>query len=428
MDATHGGLTLALEYRQRGAEVTLVDCYRTGGEELKREAASAGICLENKAPADFFDIVVAPVHCPDRFLDGVRWGKKITTHRAVGELCAFDAKIIEITGTKGKTSTAHLVAGLLSAKGNRVLLLSSGGLVLYDGEKKKTIKEKVSIAPTSILEIARMGVEFDIGVFEVSLGGTGLADIGVITTIGDDYPIAQGTRRAFDGKVQMAQTVKRTLVIREDERSLWTPHVGKDIRVLTFGNGGDVDVEIGQGLRLGDRAEIKIVLKGGDYATVGLSGNFVVPAYLPAFSAAATVAVDLGFSLKEITESLAVFEGVPGRGEIRKEGALWVIRDRNPGVSANSVRFLIECLKGYYQLKRIAVVVEPVSKRVCEKLDLRALEKVIIDHRDCISDACLLGDSYDDMLHGDVFRVIGSIAEVGKDSEVVLWCTKEGFR
>lgn len=428
MDATHGGLTIALEYRRKGAEVTLVDCYRTGGKDLERKATNAGIHLENRAPAEFFDLVVAPIHCPDRFLEGARWRRKITTHRAVGELCSFDARIIEVTGTKGKTSTAHLIADLLRAKGNRVLLLSSGGIVLYNGDKKKIIKEEVSIAPTSILEIARMEVEFDVGVFEVSLGGTGLADIGVITTIGDNYLIAKGTRRAFDGKVQMACTVKKTLVVREDEKNLWVPHVGKDVKILTFGNGGDVDAKIGQPLRLGEMAGMKIILKKGDCASVDLPGNFVAPAYLLAFSAAAAVAIDLGYGVNEIAKSFEAFEGVPGRGEIRKENDLWVIRDRNPGVSAASVRFLIECLKNYYQLKRIGVIIEPVSKRVCEKLDLGELEKVIIDHRDCVSDACLLGDFEGGMLHGDVFRVIENIAEVNGNSEAILWCTKEGFR
>lgn len=428
MDATHGGLTIALEYRRKGAEVTLVDCYRTGGKDLERKAANAGIHFENRTPENFFDLVVAPIHCPDQFLEGARWRRKITTHEAVGKLCSFDAKIIEVTGTKGKTSTAHLIADLLRAKKNRVLLLSSSGIVLYKGDEKKIIKEEVSIAPTSILEIARMGIEFDIGVFEVSLGGTGLADIGVITTIGDNYLIARGTKRAFDGKVQMARAAKRTLVIREEERDLWVPHVRNNIKILTFGNGGDVEATIDQPLRLGETARMKIILKRGDCMSVDLPGNFVAPAYLSAFSAAVTVALDFGYGLNEIKKSFESFEGVPGRGEVKKEDDRWIIRDRNPGVSAGSVRYLVESLKRYYRLKRIGVIIEPVSKRVCEKLDLGELEKVIIDYQDCINDACLLGDFESDMLQGDVFRMIGDIDEVNRDSEAILWCTKEGFR
>jgi UDP-N-acetylmuramate-alanine ligase len=69
-----------------------------------------------------FDLVVAPVHlAPDNpALDQAKKGKKkiITHHQAVGELLRGrvdpDLEVYEVTGTHSKTSTALLLALMLS--------------------------------------------------------------------------------------------------------------------------------------------------------------------------------------------------------------------------------------------------------------------------------------------------------------------------
>ncbi|MEM2943900.1 MAG: coenzyme F430 synthase [Methanomassiliicoccales archaeon] len=428
MDATHGGFSVAHEYEKRGAEVTLVDCYGTGTEMLEAEARKAGVHIVRKTPEGFFDLVVSPIHCPDHFLKGATWEKKITTHQAVGELCSFKSRIVEVTGTKGKTTTSHLIAHLLRSQGRRVLMLSSAGIVLYDDGQTKILKREASIAPTTILEVANMNVEFDVGVFEVSLGGTSNADTGVITTIENNYPIAAGTRKAYDGKVQMVQNSKNTLVIRKAEEGIWTSQARQGLKIVTFGAGGDVEVRIVSKLLLGSKTKVEILFGKDCRVTADLSSRFIAPAYVPSISAAAAVAFDFGLEVDDIGRSLSSFDGVQGRAEISCHKNSWIIRDRNPGVSAASIGYLLECMKSYSDLKKISLVVEPVSKRVCEKLDVSEIEKIISTQRDFIDGAYLLSDSNELNQARHTFEIIKSVDDVRKKSDAILWCTKEGFR
>ena len=427
MDLTHGGSTLALEYRTRGAEVSAVDCYRTAGEEAKEELERAGIEYLESSPRKHFDLVVMPIHCPDSFLEGASYGRRITTHQAVGELCSFEGRIVEVTGTKGKTSTCHVIAHILSDLGCRVMLLSSRG-IFYLGEREEIIKRRSSIAPPSVLKVWRMRRNFDFGVFEVSLGGTGLAEVGVITTIADDYPIAKGTRRAFDGKAQMAVGARRLLVVSEKEKDLWSDLADEGVEIVTFGDGGGIDVKVSPPLIFDEAAELEVYVDGRKELSVEILGSYLVPSYLPAFSAALATAIEAGAELDDAAKALQSFSGIPGRGEVRREGGVWLIRERNPGVTASSVDFNLTCLRDHYDLKRIGVVIEPTTKNVCERLEMEELEKVIMKHQDCVSGAYFLHHCGDKKYEGEVFHLIDDISEAGKDHDALLWCTKEGFQ
>jgi UDP-N-acetylmuramyl pentapeptide synthase len=424
LDLTHGGEVLAKEYRSSGAEVTTVDVYRTAAPGLRAELEAEGVRVLDTAPAEDFDLAVVPVHCPDRFLGGARCREVITHHQAVGRLARFPFPVIEFTGARGKTSACHVLAHMLQARGDRVLLHTSRGLALLSDGDRKVLRTRVNIAPAWVLALAKEEYDADVAVIEVSLGGTGVGDVSVITTIGDNYAIAGETRRAFDGKVQMVELAKGNVVFPESERGLWQPHVPQSLGMTTFGPGGDVDVELPERMQLGRPTKMNVVSKERSFQ-VKLPGTFLVASYHTAFSSALAAACSLGIDLKDAAASLEGFDGVPGRGEVSRERNGFSIRERNPGVSASSIAWNLRVLQEVYGQEDIGLVLDPVNQKVCEKLDLEEVEKVVSSCR-AVKGAYII--NMPGILGGSGFRRVEGFHEVRGSHRTMVYCTKEGYR
>ncbi|NYT12063.1 MAG: coenzyme F430 synthase [Methanomassiliicoccales archaeon] len=424
IDMTHGGDLLALEYAERENDVTCVDCYGTSSEEKRVLLEEKGIRCMTTAPDEDFDLLVSPIHCPDSFLSNTRYESRKTFHEAVGELVVFRGMIFEVTGARGKTTTCHILSFILNRFGRTIAQLSSRGIHFYD-EGIETIEEWVSIAPPSILKVSRLELPYDHWVLEVSLGGTGLADVGIITTLGENYPIAAGSRTAFDGKKQMMNLVKKVAVIPEEERELWTPQIPPGIWVSTFGEGGNVNGVLDGPLELGSDVEVRFkCLPLGEFSTT-LKGNFLVPIYLRPMAAALAGLKSCGIPMPQLCEALKDFPGVPGRGEVYKEGETWIIKDHNPGVSGHSIEFEISILEKFYGVDDVGLVIEPTAKRVRERLDLKEMD-LIFDVHDSIKGAYLLNPEGKEKEVKN-FTSIQDIGEVMDRHPIILWCTKGGF-
>ena len=96
-------------------------------------------------------------------------------------------------------------------------MLTSSGLISI-GKHVEVLEQRASIAPATILRLSKMKGNWDYGIFECSLGGTGLADIGIVTNMHEEYRIAGGTRSSTAGKMQMVRSTKHKIVIaNEDE-------------------------------------------------------------------------------------------------------------------------------------------------------------------------------------------------------------------
>ena len=102
-----------------------------------------------------------------------------------------------MTGVKGKTSVCYLVSKILHDAGRSVLLHSSRGEGPWTDEGHR-IDRKVSIAPPYLMTLP--AGRFDVIVSEVSLGGSGKADIAMVTNLAEDYGIAKNTFKASDAK------------------------------------------------------------------------------------------------------------------------------------------------------------------------------------------------------------------------------------
>lgn len=421
LDLTHGGDVLALEYLERGGSVTAVDIYRTS-TALTDELARKGVRCLFSSPEEDFDLAVVPVHAPERFLGPARPARTITHHQAVGELARFTAPVVEVTGVRGKTSTVHVLSFLLEDCYGRILSLSSSGLHMLDGEDT-VLEEKVSIAPATLLRLSKRYTDMDVGVFEVSLGGTGLGDVSVITGLQDDYPIAGGTRRAFHGKAQMAISTRGCLVIPKAEEGIWSPLAVNCRDLMTFGSGGTVEAEVDAG-RLGETSTL-VVKSGGEETFVELSPGYLASAYAFPFSCALASAKGLGLDPLRLAKRLTEFPGAPGRGQVTRDEMGVVVRERNPGVSADSLEYVLGVLVGEYDCCDIGLVLDPVNRKVCEKLDLKRIAEVL-DRYPQITGRYML-PSGRDLARTNGFQVIRDVEEVRPLHPTVLWATKEGY-
>jgi UDP-N-acetylmuramate-alanine ligase len=354
LDALHGGEVLAEIMARRGHSVICADIYGKASEATMMQISAGGASAVTAVPKRHFDIVMAPVHCPDSFLEGVTWNEKITFHEAVGRLIGDGDFRIEVTGVKGKTSTCCIIAHVLSVSGVRVMLHTSraygpweDGRHLEDG--------KMSIAPTSLLRIPQ---GYDASVCEVSLGGSGKADIAVITNIADDYAIAAGTRKASEAKASILCS-GINIVPRRESRS-WERY-GKEI----IRYGGRIRIIRVNGLG----EEIEAELHYGGIRKISFGKGYLALQYLDSMEAALEVFHAMGVPADIVIKGLGSFRGVPGRGEIRMEGGVTRVKERNPGISHVSVDHVLRCIREYGFGGRMLAILDPVSRKICDTLD-----------------------------------------------------------
>lgn len=101
----------------------------------------------------------------------------------------YSVPIVAITGTNGKTTTTRLISHSLSLSGNKVGMTTSSGIYINN----KCILEGDNTGPLSTRNILS-SKEIDVAVLEVARGGIvrkglgyDLADVGLVTNIGDDH-------------------------------------------------------------------------------------------------------------------------------------------------------------------------------------------------------------------------------------------------
>lgn len=223
VDATHGGITLSEEFRGRGDEVTCVDIHRTmSSEELDRYSREFRVERALPDPSQY-DLIVKPVHFPSEPFRGVE-DRLITHHQAVRMLASdlIRFPVVEITGSFGKTTSVLCAISLLKERFS-VLSLTSKGIRFDSEEGSAMLAENTSATPANIIRAVRLAPEPpDLAIFEVSLGGTGLADLGIIKNVYDDYPIARGTSSASKAKISMVMDRKNgsTVLVNADDSKL----------------------------------------------------------------------------------------------------------------------------------------------------------------------------------------------------------------
>lgn len=363
LDMTHGGDIIARRFLAEGDDVTCVDVYRNCPAEKREELIGMDVRVADSVPAGRYDLMVKPAHCPLSFMGDAEAAESISFSQAVGRFIDDRRFRIEVTGVKGKTSTCYLLAKILHDSGRRVLLHSSRGEGPWTDDGHR-IERSVSIAPPYLMTLP--AGDYDVVISEVSLGGSGRADISLITNLAEDYGIARNTMRASDAKKDVFSDGIN--IVPEEEADLWSRWcddlVGYGRRVFRLS-----EPRLGEGLR------VSVDYDGS--SEIVLDGSYISTEYLGAMDAALEVCHQMGIPRDVVLASLESFRGVPGRGEIIRDGGRIIIRERNPGISRLSVERTMQCLSEMDALHDAMVVLDPVSRKVCDKMDAGAISETV---------------------------------------------------
>lgn len=262
-----GGVESARWLAARGARVTVTDLrdaralaesiealrgvdvrYVLGGH-AERDFTSAHTVVANPA--------VAPAH---PLLAAARAaGARVTSETALF-LEACRARLVLVTGTQGKSSTAHAAHGLIAASGMRAQLGGNIGRSLL-GALDQLGPDDVVVLELSSYQLECLPPEGDLQ--------PRTAAIGVVNVLADHLE-RHGSVAAYEAAkrriLELARDDTWIVLNGEDERvSHWTPPRG---RVLRYGLGPDFEL----GLREGRFAHGAATL--GRAADVALPGDF----------------------------------------------------------------------------------------------------------------------------------------------------------
>jgi folylpolyglutamate synthase/dihydropteroate synthase len=298
LDTIHGGNAIGEAFSQRGDPVDCVDVYR--GESI----VDITTALTKE-----YDLITAPVHLdPDHPLLKFSPAPVISHHEAVYLLAGEDRPepMIEITGARGKTTTAHALASLMGGKG--ILHTSTG---TYRFPEKKLIS-KSSITPGSLIAAIKMARETGGWLIaEESLGVTGIGLLSLITS-STDYFFAAGKKSALLTKVASTKKSKYCLLAENieevDRENVF--HI-EDIASC-------------------DSNECCLTFKG---KTARFSNPLLLlPGYHTPLILAAAAAMILGIN----PEPLSSFTAIPGRMSVSYENGLLIIDNANSGTNIAS--------------------------------------------------------------------------------------------
>lgn len=298
LDTIHGGRAIGQAFTERGDIVDCVDVYR--GEST--------VDVKTALTRDY-DLIVAPVHLdPDHPLLIFSQAPVVSHHEAVRHLLSGDLPepMIEITGARGKTTTAHALAFLMPGDG--ILHTSTG---TYRFPEKIRLSQS-SITPASLIAATRMAREIDGWlIIEESLGVTGAGALAIITS-DSDYFFAAGKKSALTTKIASVKHCN-CLLLAKNIQADFQGHV---IHLEDVASCTDT--------------ECCITLSG---KTCSFSNPLLaVPGYHTSLVLAAAAAMILGIN----PEPLSSFSALPGRMSVSYEKDLLIIDNANSGSNVTS--------------------------------------------------------------------------------------------
>lgn len=332
LDTIHGGVEIATSLTAMGHDVEAVDVYR--GTTAPRW--------------EFYDCIVAPVHLdPDHPYLTISHKTILTHHETVAWILEgkVPTPLVEITGARGKTTTAHALASLMPGVG---ILHTSRGTIRYP---EGSLLWRRSITPASLIPAALTARE--IGgwcIAEQSLGVSGAGDLAVLTSDGD-YPIAATKRSALTVKRESLARAKLVITPRPQglPREIPVDRVVSCHGTTCSCHWGGVEHTFNSSL-------------------LALSG------YRDPLILAAAAACLLG----KDPAPLAAFCPVEGRMAVRWEDATLVVDRANSGIDTAGTIDAARYAREVSGDPRVTLVIGEESSTVCEGYAVDQMEKAIL--------------------------------------------------
>lgn len=366
LDPIHGAEVIAEELKELGKEAEVFNPYRESAYTSRMN----------------HDLVISPVHLNPNF-EIVRQALTnnipfMSHHEAVKEIAAIknlfdDTKVVEVTGTIGKTSTCELISQLL--EGKRVLLHTSSStrFTSCDGTAKFPRLGGTPANVLKVMELAReKNVKPEIAVFEISLGLTGIGDVGVLTSVKEDYRIAGGTKEA--------SAVKKLSTTYSGGRSIIV-HPGLSLplsngRENIFGD-SDKNLWIDEKENKVSFSQLRTITGdfiGGEIALKPLdSYSYITTGFYRASLEAAFCAVlSFGIAPEEIRTDVSP---VTGRMKLEEIKGRFLIDNSNSGTK---LKFLGEVTESARRIsEKMILIVGEESQYVCEGVRVDELKNVV---------------------------------------------------
>lgn len=420
IDLTHGGVKIAVSLAKKGKIVHAYDIYGTL-KPLDREMMEVYdidiMNLDSLKNLKGDICVISPIHSPlsedeiERYNPDLNY-EFMTHHRAVGKILegwGDDILKIEITGVKGKTSSVFMLKEILIDE--NPLILSSLGAILYEDEKEFVLKRNISITPANIKETVDLAYKianpvcliadgraksenlkkYNSAIFESSLGCCGIGDIGLLTNIAEDYPIAKNRLTASEAKSQVFMC--DAVVCEKESYDKYYSEIAHD-RVNTFSLSDrtanlyaeDVDYTL-------DETAIHISYNGVETIDGNtISGEMTVKTFAPGSHHVSNVlgvvlaSLSGEISKEKIIEGLEKYRGIPGRTNKRIIENSIVIEEINPGINTEAIKKSIEMID---DLDSYTVAIGGDYGITCEEID----EYLLSDYLSTLEcDMILTGD------------------------------------
>ncbi len=398
------------------------------------------------------DLIINPIHSSlniKELLNPEQLNQyEIINHHQATELVLSDwkeesskqnIKTIEITGVKGKTSTAFLLKEIFSENNKSTLLLSSLGAYLFrksnDNEQKIILQKDISITPANIINTVQLAkkivnpkcntfpicdknrdldermedsealeeynehpyadLNYEMAVFENSLGICGLGDIGILTNLVENYSIAKGKSNAREAKKQV---FKSPLVIIDHETlhdfypDEYENHKDKinsyslnDSNANVYCESVDYDIDMTKiKIRYHDLKTIGGKLADGGFIDKKLiNGELEIDCFAPGphhvlnVLSATTTALALGIDEEIIQNALSNFKGIDGRTNVREIDGLRIIEEINPGINTKAIESSISMIK---DIDKYYIIIGGKYGVTCEEIDEEKLSKFLYDY------------------------------------------------
>ncbi|MDO5848270.1 MAG: coenzyme F430 synthase [Methanobrevibacter sp.] len=406
IDATHGGVKLAAEFSKldKYENIYLYDIYNTLNEEEITKLTLKEVKIRKLEEIESDElIVVYPIHLPlskNEIIEKIECTELdfITHHEAVKLLLKdFFKKYpkipkIEITGVKGKTSSVFMLKEIL--KDLHPLILSSLGIIQVRDNHEIRLKKNVSITPANIKEAVDLAYRIDNPacnwgckkneitdfinygslILESSLGVTGIGDVGLLTNIVENYPIAKNRSDAKTAKSQVFRCGKIAIKKETLDKHYNDESDRFKDKINTFSiddeksnvHAKDINYDI-------DGTSLKVIYE--NVKTINdnlLSGCLEIesfamgPHHIENILGVITTALTLETSETDIINGLANYKGIEGRTNIRNVGDLKIIEEINPGINTKAIEFSIDMLKNP---EKYCIIIGGDYGITCEEID-----------------------------------------------------------